>query len=209
MAPNAKLLSCIILAAGESKRMGSDNKLLLQFDGREIIKHTVEKIIKQNFYEVLVVLGWQSCELARVLRDYSITTINNPHYREGQSTSLKKALDTISDKTLGAFFALGDQPLVKEDTIRHLIKEFSANPKCLVAPFYGEKRGNPVIIPRRLFPELKLLQGDKGARHLFLKEKENIIKIDVDDPGVIWDIDTPEEYGKLLRRENDGRIFTR
>ncbi|KUO53389.1 MAG: hypothetical protein APF76_09105 [Desulfitibacter sp. BRH_c19] len=190
-------LSCIVLAAGKSRRMGSNNKLLLQFKGKELIKHILEKIIKQDFFEIIVVSGWQSQELEKVLMEYPVKVIYNPKYLEGQSTSLKKALDTISDKTLGAFFVLGDQPLVKEDTIKDLMGKFLKNPNCLVAPYYNGKRGNPVVIPRRLFSKLNNLQGDKGARNLFL-DQDNIIKLQVEDKGVVLDIDTPEDYEKLL-----------
>ncbi len=191
-------LSCIVLAAGKSSRMGSSNKLLLPFKGKEIIKHTIENIIHQGFFEIIVVSGWQSQELENVLSEYPLTIVHNHEYLDGQSTSLKKALDSISDKTLGAFFVLGDQPLVKKDTIKDLMNSFLENPNCLVAPYYNGQRGNPVVIPRRLFAVLNNLQGDKGARGLFL-DQDSIIKLLVDDPGVILDIDTQEMYEKLLR----------
>lgn len=193
---NASKLSCIILAAGKSSRMGS-NKLLLQFNGKELIRHTLENIIKQGFFEIVVVSGWQSRELESVLIQYPVKVVYNPKYQEGQSTSLKRALDSISDKTLGAFFALGDQPLLKENTIKGLIGTFAENQNCLVAPYYNGQRGNPVVIPRGLFSKLRDLEGDIGARNLFLGQHE-IIKFEVDDPGVVLDIDTPEEYEKLL-----------
>lgn len=189
-------LSCIVLAAGRSKRMGTNNKLLLPFQGKELILHTIDKIIRQDFFEIVVVTGWQSREVEKVLLDYPVKVINNPGYLKGQSTSLKKGLSVISEKTLGAFFVLGDQPIIQEETIKKLIVGFASNPEFPAAPYYKDKRGNPVIIPRRFFPWLNELQGDQGARELFLQD-EKVTKVLVHDPGVLVDIDTPEDYEKL------------
>ncbi|WP_035270178.1 nucleotidyltransferase family protein [Desulfitibacter alkalitolerans] len=194
-------LSCIVLAAGRSKRMGSNNKLLLPFHGKELILHTIEKIIGQDFFEIVIVTGWQSHELEKILMNYPVKLINHPGYLEGQSTSLKKGLSVISEKTLGAFFVLGDQPMVQEETIKRLIAGFLQKPSFLTAPYYKDKRGNPVIIPRQFFSWLNQLQGDQGARDLFLRE-EIINKIHVHDPGVVEDIDTPEDYEKLKTKQN-------
>ncbi len=189
-----KLLSCIILAAGKSSRMGC-NKLLLNYKGKEIIRHTIEKTLSVNNCEIIVVLGHEAEKLKEILHEYPIKLAYNMNYNQGQSTSLKKGLEQVSKKSLGFLFMLGDQPIIKIQTIEILVKTFLANPDKIIVPYYNNKRGNPVIFPKSYHADILKLQGDIGARSLITEDK--VIKITVDDPGVILDIDTPEEYKRL------------
>ena len=189
-------LACIILAAGKSTRMGYRNKLLMKYKEKEIIKHVYEKTLEFDFYETIIVLGWQAKELDEALEEYQPRIVFNELYHLGQAASILKGLDAIKGNVDGILFMLGDQPLIKHDTILRLAGAFEEKPHSIIVPSFQKKRGNPVIIPKRLFPRIKNLQGETGARQLF--NDEELVYVEVDDPGVVFDMDTPHDYEKLL-----------
>lgn len=110
----AEGLSCIVLAAGRSLRMGRDNKLLLKYQGKEIIKRALDKFLSLDLAEIVVVTGYQSEQVSEVLKEYPVTITFNEDFLQGQSTSLKTGINSLTKNPLGAFFALGDQPLIKK-----------------------------------------------------------------------------------------------
>jgi molybdenum cofactor cytidylyltransferase len=190
-------ISCIILAAGKSSRMNGRNKLLLKWRGKEIIRCTIESILEIKPYETIVVLGHQADTLSSLIENYPVKIVKNNNYFLGQSTSLKEGLKVSSDKTTGALFMLGDLPLIKKDTLAELVNAFIQNPDKIIVPYYFGKRGNPIIVPRSFFKEIFKLKGDVGARGLLIEK--NVIRLKVNDQGVIFDIDNPKDYERLLK----------
>jgi len=193
------LYSGIILAAGKSERMGFC-KQLLKIRGKTLIEIVLETAKKSKLDEIIVVLGYKAELIEKVLRDYTgIKKIFNPHFQEGLSSSLKSGLAALDSSSRAAIFILADQPLLKKSTIDALIDAHAKKHSLLVAPVYKGIRGNPVLVDRRLFTEILKLKGDVGARHILQKFKNDVLLVNVNDPGVVLDIDTVLDYKAISK----------
>jgi molybdenum cofactor cytidylyltransferase len=182
----------IILAAGKSRRMGK-NKLLLSYKDKPIVQHVIDAAMASPLHPLFLVMAEEAPAFANHINAGSCTPVY--HSRTAYSDSLKAGLAAACKKQCpGAMFLLGDQPLVTVDTITRLIQAFKREPQRWVAPLWQGQRGNPVIAPRSWFDRIFTLTGDTGPRH-FLQHPDACLKlVEVNDPGVIYDIDTPDDY---------------
>ncbi|MCK5543407.1 MAG: molybdenum cofactor cytidylyltransferase [Desulfobacterales bacterium] len=200
----SKKVAGVILAAGSSSRMGSI-KQILPFRGKTILDHVIANVQKSALHEVIVVLGYCSEKIKQQLDladdSSNIKILINKNYLKGQSDSLKKGLEQVSNSCDGAMFLLGDQPLITDTVINKLIYAFEDSDLPLVIPYCKGKRGNPVIIARSLFSRLELLSKDSGARVLFKELEKQILKVPIDDKSILEDIDTKNDYEKLISKD--------
>ncbi len=189
-------VSAVVLAAGMSKRMGAF-KPLLPVLGKTLLENVLENIGRARVDEIILVLG-ASAELiqTQICLD-SIKVVTNEAYREGMATSLQMGLAHVASQTEAVVVALGDQPFVRPETINHLISQYRERKPQIVIPLYRGVRGNPVLIDRSVFPELMQLSGDVGCRAVFGRHPDTILKVAVDDPGVLFDLDTPGDLEKI------------
>jgi len=188
----------IILAAGSSKRMGSVKPLLPWGDGL-LLERVIKNASRSDLSSLIVVLGYKAEIILERIDFHNSTVIINPDYRKGHSSSLQAGLNAVSADTDGALFLLGDQPFVTVETINRLILTFSVRPSSLVIPTFCGKKGNPVLVHRSIFSMLQKITGDTGPRILFDRLREQIQEVDVSDPGIHIDMDTMEEYQRLVR----------
>jgi molybdenum cofactor cytidylyltransferase len=146
-----------------------------------------------------VVLGHRSEEIAANLAGSGAETLFNPRYPEGMLTSVQAGV-AAAPETEWLLIALGDQPTLRPDTVRALLAE-ARNGGCgLVVPSYGERRGHPLLIHARYRDEILALEGEGGLRQLFQRHPNEIAYVVVPDPDVLADMDTPEDYQRLLER---------
>jgi molybdenum cofactor cytidylyltransferase len=148
--------------------------------------------------KVVVVLGHRAEEVRETLKEYNVSLVHNPDYTGGQSTSLRAGLKAVDDSAEAVLFVLGDQPLLKTRTVNRIIEAYRLGTKGIVAPFYRGQRGNPVLFDKKFFPEIFALAGDTGARKIIDLHNTQLARVDVDDVGVIFDIDTREDYNRLM-----------
>ncbi|MCL6611401.1 MAG: nucleotidyltransferase family protein [Peptococcaceae bacterium] len=195
------MIAAVVLAAGTSSRLGTP-KQLLAYRGRPLLAAAVENLLRSPVDQVAVVLGHMAEEAAGALEGLPVKVVYNRAYASGQASSLKAGLAALDGTVEGVLFVLGDQPLVKPGTISLLIEKFRAA-GGIVAPFYEGKRGNPVLFGRQFFTVIGSLEGDTGAREIIGKHPESLHRVDVSDPGVLFDIDTPEDYRRLLEMAGD------
>ena len=184
-------LAAIVLAAGTSSRMGPVNKLLVARGNLPLVRVVCQQVVASDFDQVIVVLGHEHERIRAVLADLPVTTVVNPHYRDGMASSVAAgvAAATVTD---GFLFALADMPEIRVATYRALRRAFSAaEPGSIVVPYHQGKRGNPVIFAERYREELASLTGDRGAKQLLQVYRERVKKVAVDDAGVLFDIDHP------------------
>jgi molybdenum cofactor cytidylyltransferase len=186
-------ISAIILAAGESKRMG-ESKLLLKWRDESIFEQTVDNYLASAVNEVNVILGDHAGELEKLIGDRSVTVAINPAYTKGMSTSIITGINTMSPRTQGIMLALADQPSINSETIGRLIQVFLLKKKGIIVPAYHGKRGNPVIFDIKYRNELLALKGDVGGREIVQRCYNDVQEVPVEDRGVLVDIDTPEDY---------------
>lgn len=187
----------IILAAGSGSRMGK-TKQLMPFGKTTLLGQVVEAAKKSALHEIIIVLGYKAEKIRKTLDSANTKIIINRGYSKGQSTSLIKGLENVSSVCDAAMFLLGDQPLVTAGIINQLIDAFESTDALITIPYCNGKRGNPVIIARPLFYRLKSLSADIGARDIFNEFKESILKVQIPDNAILNDVDTMDDYKKLI-----------
>jgi molybdenum cofactor cytidylyltransferase len=183
----------LVLAAGQSRRMGRRNKLLAEIDGVPMVRRVVEQAIASRAARTLLVSGHEPDRLRAVLQGLQVEFVHNPDYAGGLSTSLRAGIEALGPEVDGAVVLLGDMPRVAQRHIDRLIAAF--NPlegRAVCVPTYDGKRGNPVLFGRSLFAELKAVAGDVGARHLIGQHEDELAEVAMQDDAIFIDVDTPE-----------------
>ena len=192
------MVSAILLAAGEAKRMGKP-KLLMPFGGGTVLGRTLDILLSSSVDEVIVVLGAEAEEMRKVVADKGVKVAINPDYRRGMSTSLIAGLKQVDSRAQWVMVALADQPLVGKETYNRLIEESLRADKGIIVPSYQGKRGNPVIFSARYREELLWLGGDVGGRDILKKYPDDILEVAVDSESVTIDINTLDDYHSLFK----------
>jgi len=191
----------VVLAAGMSRRLNGE-KLLLAWQGKSLVRHSVEALLGSRLDKVLVVVGHRGEEVQDSLADLPVEVVDNKDYRAGIGLSVRAAVthveQGIGTQCRGILFALGDQPSLRGSTVDALLGQFLAREGAIVYPLFEGKRGNPVIFPSDLYGELRLLQGDTGGQEVMSRHKERLYGVAVEDNAVIEDIDCREDYLKLV-----------
>ncbi|HLV99622.1 MAG TPA: molybdenum cofactor cytidylyltransferase [Ktedonobacterales bacterium] len=193
------MIAAIILAAGQSSRMGQ-HKLLLPLLGKPLLLHAVENATAAGFDEVLVVVGYHAGAVRELLARYPVRLVENPDYAQGQSTSVRAGVAALSAQTDAVMMLLGDQPLVHPAILQRLMHTWQATDRPIVAPYYAGQRGNPVLFARALFPELLGVSGDQGGREILQRHAAEIEPVPIAEAHASQDLDTWQEYQALLKR---------
>ncbi|UCH73081.1 MAG: molybdopterin-binding/glycosyltransferase family 2 protein [Rhodospirillales bacterium] len=199
-APATPRVAAIVLAAGQSRRMGRANKLLADLDGLPMIARVVDAVLGSRADPVLVVVGHQAAEIEAALAERDVRIVHNRDFAAGISTSLKQGLRALPPEIDGALVCLGDMPRITPDQLDRLIRAFNpVEGRAICVPTRRGKRGNPVLFARRFFEEIESLGGDVGARHLIGESPDLVCEVDMPDDGVLLDIDTPQALDSLRR----------
>lgn len=191
-----KFISAVILAAGEGKRFGG-LKQIYKLDNKPLLE-VVIGLVSPLFDETILVLGYQAERIvSNIDLGDNIKTVINSRYREGMSVSINKALSILSYKTTHFAIFLGDMPYIKKETVLELKKYLDLQKRQIIAPIYKGKRGFPVLFSKDFVGDFLSIKGDKGARDLINKEKKYLTLVEVNDCGVIKDIDRQKDLKKL------------
>ena len=198
-------ISCLVLAAGLSSRMTIGNKLLLKIKSLTIVEKTINNLYDSNIDSYLIILGYQSNLLSKVLKNFKIPLIINESYKEGISSSIKKGISLIDPRSNGVMICLADMPKITSKTYNILIEKFkkfyNSTTPLIILPEYDGKTGNPVILSNHFFSELKKISGDIGAKYLIKKNKKYIKKVNITESYILEDIDDLEKYKELIKHE--------
>lgn len=191
-APRVPRITAVVLAAGQSRRMGPANKLLEAVDGETMVRRVVANAQASQAADVIVVLGHQGESVRASLADTGVSFVDSPHYAEGLSASLKAGIAAVAPDSDGAVVLLGDMPAVSADHIDRLIAGFNpVEGRGICVPTTRGKRGNPVLWGRAYFDEIAALSGDVGARHLIGAHQDAVCEVAVEDEAIFVDVDTP------------------
>ncbi|MFU0503590.1 NTP transferase domain-containing protein [Pseudaminobacter sp. NGMCC 1.201702] len=188
--PMRRNVYAVVLAAGRSSRMGGPNKLMALFADRPLIRQTVERVKVSRAAGTIVVTGHQSERIETALSGLDVRFAHNPDFASGLSSSLKVGLAALPADAAGALIVLGDMPGVTTADFDRVIDAFKSDAAMpIVRATHNGKRGNPVLLPKSVFPAVAALQGDTGARHLVENEGENVIDVEI-GAGAAVDVDT-------------------
>jgi molybdenum cofactor cytidylyltransferase len=191
------MLSVIILAAGESKRMG-EAKQLMPLGKSTLLEQAIDNLLNSSVDETIVVLGHKAEEITRKIANKPVKVVINPDYQQGMSTSIVAGLIMVDPRSRAVMLALGDQPLVASHTINQLIEAFNKNRKGIAVPTYQGRRGHPIIFDIKYKSDLFKLKGDIGGREIIQNHPKDVFMVAVDSESVVSDIDTKDDYQSQL-----------
>ena len=195
------MVSAILLAAGESKRLRMP-KLLLPFGKSTILEQTIDNLLNSRVDEVIVVLGYRAEEMMRKLANRPVKIAINPIYHQGMSTSIVKGLSLVNNRAQAIMVALADQPLINSQTINRLIEESLGYDKGIVLPTYQAERGHPVIFASEYKEELLGLKGDIGGRQTIKEHPNDTLEVIADSKAITMDVNTINDYYTHLKLVN-------
>jgi molybdenum cofactor cytidylyltransferase len=194
---SAPRYAAIILAAGQSRRMGTINKVLINVDGKPMARHAIDAARAAGADPVIVVTGHDADAVRRTLGG-DVAYVHNPDYAQGLSTSLRAGISAVPNSCDGALVALSDMPRIRPDHIRQIMRAHDPDEGHVICvPTWNGKRGNPVLWDRRFFDDFMALGGDVGAKHLIVENADLVIEVPIDDDAVLMDVDSPAALEQL------------
>lgn len=176
----------VILAAGASSRMGRPKQLLV-WQERPLLEHAIINAQAVLPGRVLVVLGANAETIGAGVNLHGSTAIINPHWAEGMAASIRAGVRALPAGAAGVLLLLCDQPLIAVQHLELLLKAWQARPDCIAAGAYKQTVGAPALFPAPLFPELLKLSGDRGAKALFMRYPEKVLKIPLPEAEIDFD----------------------
>jgi molybdenum cofactor cytidylyltransferase len=193
-------LAAVVLAAGESRRMGRP-KQLLPFGDRTILECVVDTLLTAGVGEVIVVLGHLADRVQAVLGDRPVRVVENTSYRQGMLSSVKCGMRAVGAGCDAVLFALGDQPHIAASVVCELIGHYRQGEAGIVIPRYGSKKGHPILLNVPRYREAILnLPEDVGLNALIQAHTDDVDLVDMATEDIIRDIDHPEDYARELTR---------
>ncbi|MEH6726549.1 MAG: NTP transferase domain-containing protein, partial [Hyphomicrobiales bacterium] len=199
-------IAALLLAAGQSKRMGPNNKLIAEVDGKPLIRHVADAAIGALGEDLTIVTGAQPEQVVAALDGLPVQTIFNPDFDQGLSTSLRAGIQALArrdTKPDGVLVLLGDMPRISQEIVKQLVAAFDPEKgRQIIVPTDAGKRGNPVLWSTRFLDALTGIQGDTGARHLIGEYAEFVYEVEV-GRAASFDLDTPDQMKQAGGRFTD------
>lgn len=192
----------IILAAGESKRM-KVQKLLLPFQGKTMIEKVIENVAGSDVDHTMVVVGCDKDEILEKIGHLPVSHCLNVNYQQGMLLSVKCGFGSLPDLFEAALVFPGDQPMIPAEAVNTVIRAYRESGKGIAIPVFEGKRGHPLLVSSRYRVEIEKLDDGGGLRALALKFPEDVLEVQVNTPGILRDIDTPEEYRRAINQINE------
>lgn len=187
------MIWAIVLAAGESKRMGRP-KQVLPYGRSTILETVLDHVLASPVDGTLVVLGAAADKVAPLLAKLPVETIVNPDFRSGMLSSVQRGIRALPASARAALIFLGDQPAVGPETSGRVLAAYRVSGRGIVLPVHAGRGGHPLLIDLKYRAEIDGLSAGIGLRELLVRHPDDIFRVEIDDPGVLLDIDTPEDY---------------
>ena len=190
------MISAILLAAGQSKRMGGENKLVKKIHGMPLIQLSVKNILNSSIDELIIVLGYQKEIIEKLInKNEKIKFVFNKNFESGMASSIKAGLDHLSKNTQAFFICLGDMPLVNSDIYNQLIK--SRGQKDILVPTYNSQQGNPVLFNKSMKEKIISIKGDVGAKKILELSKDKTLNLNINNQSILRGFNTQEDFNSL------------
>ena len=189
------MISAILLAAGQSKRMGGDNKLIKKYNKKYLINYIVGTLIKSKIDKIIIVLGFQSRKVRKITaKNEKINFIYNKNYKSGIASSIKAGLKRVSKKNIGFLIVQADMPLISKNIINSICYVVKKNRKEIIAPTYKGKMGNPIGFKYSMVKILNKVKKDSGAKKIILRNKKRLGLIEVNSKSIFKDFNTKRDF---------------
>jgi molybdenum cofactor cytidylyltransferase len=188
----------IILAAGESKRMGFP-KMLLDFDGKTMLERVIENVTASEIINILLVLGAEKDKLLQIVSKYPVKYCYNENYAEGMFSSVKCGVRNLPSDYEAAIIFQGDQPFITPDVSGIVINAYRSTGKGIVIPTSGGKRGHPLLVDSKYRHEIELIDPTQGLRSLAHRFSDDVTEVETHNSGILKDFDTYTDYAEIFK----------
>jgi CTP:molybdopterin cytidylyltransferase MocA len=186
-------VAALLLAAGQSKRMGR-NKQLLPLSDKPFIRHCLDNLLEAGLQHIIVVLGANGQEIKPVISDLPVSIAWNTAQKSDMAGSVRAGMGMLPERVTGVLVCLGDHPLVQAATIQTVITCSNEHPEKIVIPEYAGKKGHPTLFPRAVLEEIFTVATLRDIVH---RDADRLALLDIADPGVTIDIDTPDDFQRI------------
>lgn len=195
---SAPAIGCVVMASGEGKRFGG-NKLLADFDGRPLIAYPLERLIAVRPPLSRIVVVTRSTGVARIAGSMGVQSVL--HALPSRSDTICLGVQALRDAaTDGCLFCVGDQPLLRRETVEGMIAAFARDRSRVVRAAFGDTPGNPVLFPAALLPELEALAPGETGATVMRRHRERMLFAQAASADELADVDAPEDIARLLER---------
>ena len=191
------MICAIVLAAGESRRMGVQ-KLLLPFGSTTVIGHIVDQLMHSVVDQVLVVTGHEPNRIAEELGDRSVSIVTNPDYKTGMLSSVRCGLQVLPQQCEAVMVALGDQPAITAKLVDQIVLAFARTEKGILVPVHLDRRGHPLLFAEHYRVEILTSFDDLGLRGLLRAHPNDVFELNMQTQAVLSDMDLPEDYRREI-----------
>ncbi|HEX8185395.1 MAG TPA: nucleotidyltransferase family protein [Blastocatellia bacterium] len=193
------MITAVLLAAGESRRMGKF-KQLLPLGGKSFVECCVDNLLASRVDNVIVVTGHREADVRSAVGNRPVRFAHNPDYRDGMSSSIKRGIDAIDEEADACLIALVDQPQIGADVINRVIEAYKKEETLIVIPSYEGRSGHPIILDLKLRDELCAIDPNEGLRQVVHAHSNEVVRIEISTDAVLTDFDLPEDYDRVLKR---------
>jgi molybdenum cofactor cytidylyltransferase len=188
------MISAILLAAGQSKRMGQP-KMLMPWGESTIIEQVITTFLKAGVEDLIIVTGGAREQVESVISQYPVNKVYNNDYAAGEMlSSIQCALRVMQDDSEAALIGLGDQPQIQAKSVELICEEYRDTPYPLIVPSFQMRRGHPWLVARPLWNEILALRPPESTRDFLNRHANEIRYVTVNTPSILADLDTPEDY---------------
>jgi molybdenum cofactor cytidylyltransferase len=195
------MISAIILAAGQSKRMGQP-KMLLPWGRSTVIEHVITTFLKAGIEDVTVVTGGAREQVEGTISQYPVRKVHNHDYAAGEMlSSIQCAMGVMPESAQAMLIGLGDQPQVQENSLRLICEAYRDSQSRLIVPSFQMRRGHPWLVARPLWKEILALKPPESLRDFLNRHSGEIHYVRVETPSILADLDTPEDYHRSRPQE--------
>ena len=189
------MISAIVLAAGYSRRMNGQNKLIKKFKSKHLINHILDTLIKSKINKIIIVLGFQNSKVKKIMvKNNKISFVYNKNYKSGMASSIKSGLKRISKISIGFLIVQADMPLVSRKIINSLYYALKNSDKEIVAPIYKKKMGNPIGFKNSMVKKFNKIKGDSGAKKMIKRNEKKLALINVNSKSILKDFNTQRDF---------------
>jgi len=189
------MIKAILLAAGKSKRLKSENKLIKIYNKKPLINHGVKSLIKSKVNKIIIVLGFESKKLKKIIKkNRKISFTFNKYYKKGMSSSIKQGLKKISKKDKGFIIVQSDMPFITTSNINKICNSITTKKYLIHILSYKNQIGNPIGFDISILDKFKKIKGNIGAKYMVKKLKNRANFIAVSSKKFFKDLDKPSDF---------------
>ena len=189
------MITAILLAAGQSKRLKDENKLTKLFKGKPLINHILFSLIKSKVNKIIVVLGFEHLKIkTKLLKSKKIKFAINKNYKKGMSSSIKTGLKKLPKNSQGFLIVLGDMPNITKTTINKICSLIVRSDKEIILPKFKNRTGNPIGFKQSMIKNIYKIKGDRGAKNIIKKNNKKIKFLNINSKSILVNLNTKRNF---------------